>query len=274
MKITVALDNNVPISTPLPLKAEHGASFLIEIDGRRILLDTGQSGAVVDNLALLGTHPSALDMVVVSHGHYDHAGGLQAVLQETRPDVEVVVHAGAWGPRYSLAGTRRRPIGIPCPESYLRTLGGRWDVRETPRRLSENLWYSGSVPRVTAFEHGDAKLVGADDAPDPVIDDTSLFCRGPRGLVVISGCAHAGLVNTVRHGFALTGLDHLQGWIGGTHLGPVSPDQQERTLAQLAAWQPEFVAANHCTGFPMMARLREMFGDRFIPAFVGTVVEV
>ena len=76
----------------------------------------------------------------------------------------------------------------------------------------------------------------------------------------------------MRHGLALTGCTRLHGWIGGTHLGPVGAAQQEATLAQLVAFDPDFVAANHCTGFSMMARLQAAFGERFIPAFVGTEI--
>ena len=105
-------------------------------------------------------------------------------------------------------------------------------------------------------------------------DDTVLYCVGSGGLVVVGGCTHSGLVNAVRHGFTVMKVDRLQGWIGGTHLGPVGQEQQDRTINQLADWNPEFVAANHCTGFAMMSRLKERFGRRFIPAFVGERVEI
>jgi 7,8-dihydropterin-6-yl-methyl-4-(beta-D-ribofuranosyl)aminobenzene 5'-phosphate synthase len=276
MKITIAMDNNVRFGGPLPLTGEHGAAFLIEIDGKKILYDTGTTGAVVNNLALLGTHPSQLDIVVISHGHYDHSGGLMRVLQEARKDVEVIMHEKAFGDRYSVAGGGRAPIGIPYPENYLRTIGGRWDLRGTPRQITPNLWFGGGVPRITDYEEGDVRLVVATetgDVQDAIEDDISLYGRGERGLIVIGGCAHSGLVNTVKHGFAVTGLDRLQGWVGGTHLGPVSKNQQDKSIAQLEAWAPEFVAANHCTGFAMMARLKETFGPRFIPAFVGETIE-
>ena len=100
----------------------------------------------------------------------------------------------------------------------------------------------------------------------------ALFCRTSRGLVVISGCTHSGLVNVVQHGLAVTSCQRLHGWIGGTHLGPVGEVQQAATLAQLADYAPDFVAANHCTGFAMMARLQAVFGERFVPAFVGTEI--
>jgi 7,8-dihydropterin-6-yl-methyl-4-(beta-D-ribofuranosyl)aminobenzene 5'-phosphate synthase len=276
MKVTIAMDNSVRFGGPLPLTGEHGASFLIEIDGKTILYDTGQTGKVAENLALLGTHPRALDFVVISHGHNDHTGGLVRILQEARKDIEVVMHRKAFVDHLSVVAGERRSVGIPYPENYLRSIGGRWDLRDTPRRLTENLWFGGSVPRVTDFEEVDARLIVAGesgDVRDPIEDDVSLFYRGERGLIVIGGCAHSGLVNTVRHGFTVTGLDRLQGWIGGTHLAPAPKHQQDKTIAQLQAWQPEFIAANHCTGFAMMARLKEVFGERFIPAFVGEKIE-
>jgi Metal-dependent hydrolases of the beta-lactamase superfamily II len=91
--------------------------------------------------------------------------------------------------------------------------------------------------------------------------------------VVIGGCSHSGLVNTVQRGFEITGQTRLAGWIGGTHLGPVSDAQQQLTLATLEQYSPDFIAANHCTGFAMMAELRQLFGKKFIPAFVGTTIE-
>ena len=276
MKVTIAMDNNVPISARLPLVAEHGAAFLIEADGKKILYDTGQSGAVVDNLSLLGVAVPEIDIIVISHGHYDHAGGLVAVLQRARKDVEVVIHSAAFGERYTLAGARR-PIGIPTGVDYLRTLGGVWDIRDTPRQLTPTIWFSGTVPRTTDFELGDTRLVvetDHGDVQDEISDDTSLFCRGERGLVVIGGCTHSGLVNTVKHGFAVTGQDRLQAWIGGTHLGPVGTKQQDLTIQQLVAWNPEIVAANHCTGFAMLARLKQSFGERLVPAFVGETIIV
>ena len=277
MKITVVMDNNVPTMAQAPFVAEHGLSFLIEEGGKTILFDTGQTGGVITNLDLIGVHPSALDMIVLSHGHYDHTGGLAKVLQLARKDVEVVAHACAFDAHGSASAGKRRYVGVPFAREHLQGLGGVWDLREGPRRLTEKLYFSGSVPRVTDYEVGDPRLVKAnveDQVPDNIDDDISLFYSGERGLVVIGGCAHSGLVNTVKHGFAVTGLDKLQGWIGGTHLGPAPADQQDRTIAQLQAWQPELVAANHCTGFAMLSRLQQIFGERFKPAFVGETITV
>jgi 7,8-dihydropterin-6-yl-methyl-4-(beta-D-ribofuranosyl)aminobenzene 5'-phosphate synthase len=277
MQITVAIDNNVPFSSRLPLVAEHGVSFLIDTGTERILYDTGQTGAVLDNLLTLGIAPASIDIIAISHGHYDHTGGLRAVLQKVRPDVAVYIHPAAFADRYSVSDKEHRPIGVPFTRATLMETGGQWHLCEAPTEIASGIWFSGAIPRVTSFETGDQRLkIGspAGDVPDPLRDDAVLYLKTAGGLVVVGGCTHSGLVNAVRHGFTVTGLDRLRGWIGGTHLGPVGAEQQDQTIAQLVAWQPEFVAANHCTGFAMMSRLRERFGTRFIAAFTGERIEV
>src|ERR1019366_8643728 len=108
MKVTVIIDNAVPIGARQPLLAEHGLSLLIEHAGKKVLYDTGQSSAVVSNLSLLGFRPAELDMLVVSHGHYDHTGGIFHVLQHARKKIPVYAHPGIFQPRYSIAGDQRR----------------------------------------------------------------------------------------------------------------------------------------------------------------------
>lgn len=278
MKVTVIIDNAVPPGVRLPLIAEHGLSLLIEHAGKKVLFDTGQSSAVVSNLSLLGFRPSALDMLVVSHGHYDHTGGIFHVLQHARKAIPAYAHKDIFRSRYSTAGSQRRFIGIPHEKELLTALGAEWRFIDRPTEIIPGLWMSGPIPRNTDYETGDTNLVtcAADGAEcqDKIEDDTSLFYAGPRGLVVIGGCTHAGLVNTVQWGFQVTGASRLAGWIGGTHLGPLSKEQQQKTLAQLATFAPEFIAANHCTGFAMMATLYECFANRFIPAFVSTVFDL
>lgn len=276
-KVTVVIDNMVPTHASKPFLGEHGLSMLLEFDGRRLLIDTGQTAAVAHNLGLLGFAPSSFDAIVLSHGHYDHAGGLPHVLERAGRRLPVFVHAEAFGEKYSVSRGERRFVGIPMRVERLAGLGADFQSVEASLEWAPGLWISGSVPRVTDFETGDARLVAPDagkgcDCQDPLTDDMALFCRTPRGLVVVSGCTHSGLVNVVRHGLALTGCTRLHGWIGGTHLGPVGAIQQDATLAQLVDFAPDFVAANHCTGFAMMARLQAAFGERFIPAFVGTEI--
>lgn len=277
-KLTVAIDNCVPTNGKFPFLAEHGLSMLLETSDRRILLDAGQSSAILHNLSLLGVTPSSLDMIVISHGHYDHTGGLYPLLSHAKKRIPVYLHEEAFKSRFAVSETQRKFVGIPYCKDQLSALGADWKSLREPLELIPDVWLSGTVPRLTSYETGDARLVVHDassgcDCQDDLLDDMAIFYKSAKGLVVISGCTHSGLVNMVQHGLEITGCEHLHGWIGGTHLGPVAARQQEQTIAQLEAYQPEFVAANHCTGFLMMARLQQVFGDRFIPAFAGTVIE-
>lgn len=276
-KVTVVIDNSVPTQASKPFLGEHGLSMLIEVGGRRLLFDTGQTSAVIHNLGLLGVAPPSLDAVILSHGHYDHTGGLPHVLERAGKRLPVCLHEKAFDEKYSNSRGQWRFIGVPMRQARLAALGADFCWIHEPCEYLPGLWLSGPVPRVTPFETGDAHLVvpGVADGcgcQDPLEDDMSIFCRTPRGLVVIGGCTHAGLVNVVRHGLALTGCERLHGWVGGTHLGPAEAAQQDATLAQLVDFAPDFVAANHCTGFRMMARLQAMLGERFVPAFVGTEI--
>jgi len=171
MKVTVVIDNCIPPSLRGPFLAEHGLALLIEEGASRILFDTGQTGAVVHNLSLLGIHPSSLDAVVLSHGHYDHTGGLLALLQHAAKPMPIYAHKAIFQTRVSVAG-RRRFIGIPYAQPQLTELGAQWRLSDQPVEVLPGLWFSGQIPRVSAFERGDANLLtlqadGAMNTPLP-----------------------------------------------------------------------------------------------------------
>lgn len=276
MKITVVIDNCLPPSIRGPYLAEHGLSLLIETEGKCILFDTGQSSTVVHNLSLMGIHPSLLDAVVISHGHYDHAGGLMSLLQHAQKEIPIYAHPDIFQTRVSIAG-KRHFIGIPFTQSQLTELGAVWKLSRTPVEILPNLFFSGEIPKKIPYEQGDKRLLTCschgECVEDPINDDISLFCKSKEGLRLIGGCTHSGMINTIQYGLLLTGETTMHTWIGGTHLGPVSPNQQHETLDALEAMNPQLIAANHCTGFAMMAELSYRFKERFIPAFVGTVIE-
>jgi len=278
LKLTVVVDNSVPISTPSPFLGEHGFSLLIEIDSTKILLDVGQSDAVVKNLSILGLHPNQLDAIVLSHGHYDHTGGLSFILKHRNKPIPVYGHPGIFQTRYSIANKQKRYIGIPYTKEELTTLGAQWHLTAKPMEILPNLMFSGQIPRQTEYETGDNKLIICNEqgcnCQDIIEDDTSLYYSCQDGLVVIGGCTHSGLVNTVENGFKLTGKNHLKGWIGGTHLGPVCKHQQNKTLCQIEEYAPHFFLPTHCTGFTMMAELQRRLGDRFIPSFVSQIIKI
>lgn len=278
MKITVVVNNYVPISASKPFIAEHGFSLLLEKNDHKLLLDTGQSDAVVNNLSLLGVHPDALDAVVLSHGHYDHAGGLQYLLQHRTKPLSVYAHPKIFKERYSLAGGSKHYIGIPCSCEELTALGAVWHFAAEPAQIWPDLLFSGQVPRTISYEKGDSKLVvptdTCGDCQDGIEDDISLYYHTGDGLAVIGGCTHAGMINTLEYGMRLLGEKRLKAWVGGTHLGPVSASQQEQTMQALAEYTPELLATGHCTGIRMLSVLEQRFGTCVKHCYVGRVLNI
>ena len=284
LKFTVVVDNNVPPGARAPFRGEHGLSVLIETGTNNILFDAGPSDVVVYNLGLLGVHPRDLDAIILSHGHYDHTGGLASVLTMAGKTLPVFSHPDIFKKRYSVAGGNCRFAGVPFSVDYLSSLGAEFRPIEDPTELLPSLWISGPVPRETSYEIGDDRLVVPDEecdgcAPkgpfckDELLDDMAVYVRCSKGLVVLGGCAHSGIINMVNHGLKVTGSIKVHGILGGTHLGPTADPQQNATIAALEWFNPEFIASNHCTGFNVMAKLANAFGPKFIPAFCGIVIE-
>lgn len=286
MKVTVVVDNTVSTAAKAAFRGEHGLSVLIETGTNRILFDTGQSDIVVHNLGLLGLHPRDLDAIVLSHGHYDHTGGLPAILAMAGKRLPVFCHPDIFKSRYAVSGSNCRYVGVPFHKEYLARMGADFRNVEEPLELLPALWISGPIPRETSYEEGDARLVVTEGncecdcsdsdtgfQKDPLTDDMAVFIRCSKGLLLLGGCAHSGVINMVNQGLKVTGSIKVHGILGGTHLGPTSDSQQSTTFAALEWFNPDFIAANHCTGFAVMAKMAQTFGPKFTPAFCGTVID-
>ncbi|MDI6709890.1 MAG: MBL fold metallo-hydrolase [Bacillota bacterium] len=271
MKVTMVCENTV--GTPAGLTGEWGLGMLVEIPGLTVLFDTGAQGALVPNARTLGIDLDRVDVVVLSHGHYDHTGGLPAFLRYRRRRLPVVAHPDVFTPRFIREDGGLRHIGVPFRRVELESLGADFQLGAGPRELAPGLFAGGEVPRRLSFEKGDRRLVlldGEREKPDPLRDDLSLYAVTPRGLVIILGCAHAGVANIVTHAREVTGVERVHAIIGGTHLGAVDPAQQEATVDYLRALDVELLAANHCTGLPMAAALARVFRERFRFAPAGS----
>lgn len=269
--------------TAAGLRAEHGFSALVSVRRGAIttslLFDTGLSpDAMVVNAERLGVDLSSIQGVVLSHGHFDHAGGLSGLARVMGDSMPMVVHPMAW--------TRRRlnvpgaePIDFPTlSRRALEAEGFALVERREPSLLVDGcVLVTGEVDRTTDFEHGMPRAHEALAADgwrhDPdVVDDQALVVnlRG-RGLVVLTGCGHAGVVNIVRHAQRLTGVSDLHALVGGLHLsGPAFEPIIAPTVDAVGAWAPSLLVPGHCTGWRAQHALAAALPDAWVAGSSGT----
>ncbi|KLU61506.1 ribonuclease BN [Peptococcaceae bacterium CEB3] len=275
LKVTVLVENTVGV--PLGLLGEWGLALFLDFGDERILLDTGEQGNLIGNAETLGIDLKRIDKVVLSHGHYDHTGGLLKLLQY-RGHVPVYVHpdlfAGHYGRGFNGEGDKY--LGVPFRREQLMSAGAEFHFHKEPLELRPGLWLSGEIPRRTDYERVDERMIQIRDGEtvaDTLPDDYSLYYASEGGLVIFLGCAHAGLVNIVEHAKQLTGQRKVRAIIGGTHLGPASPEQQQKTIEYLRTLKLEVLAPNHCTGPAMLAKLAGEFPRQFAWAGAGSTFE-
>jgi 7,8-dihydropterin-6-yl-methyl-4-(beta-D-ribofuranosyl)aminobenzene 5'-phosphate synthase len=273
-RITILCDNTVgALSGTL---GEHGFAALVEWDGGSLLFDTGQGATLLHNAQRMNRDLHRVGQVALSHGHHDHTGGLLPLLRYFGGK-EIFAHPAIFSRRYRLKDTGESwPIGIPYEEHFLRGTGGRFSLSDQFREIGPGIFLTGEVPRKTPFEQGDAGQF-CDDAgcaADMVPDDQSLIIVSNRGLVLLLGCCHAGVVNTIGHARERTGVADLYALIGGTHLGFSDPAQLDATVKALRSCRLQKLCAGHCTGFAASARLFKEFPGQFQPAHVGFTIEI
>lgn len=268
--------------------AEHGFSALLEVvtaSGavHRFLFDTGVSpDGMVENMARLDLAPDAVEVVVCSHGHFDHTMGLDGFVRRVgRANVPIVLHPEFWSQRrIAIPGREARPLPSPSRRS-LEDAGFEIVERVQPSFLFErSVLVTGEVARTTEFETGFPVHQAWHDGawrPDPLIlDDQAVVLHvRDRGLVVITGCGHAGVVNITRYARHLTGVDRVHAVIGGFHLGgPLFEPVIPATVAALTDLAPDVVVPAHCTGWRAQQSLASAMPDAFVPNSVGTRFEL
>ena len=256
--------------------AEWGLSVLVETGDLKILLDTCTSISVPHNAPILGVDLSAIDKIVLSHGHYDHTGGLKEVLAKTGA-VEIIAHPDIWAKKYIRGGEWERYIGIPFPREELEALGATFTLRKDPVWISDDIVTTGEIPMTTEYEEIERMLYVKEDdqwLPDPLLDDRALIIVTSDGLVVILGCAHRGAINTIRHAQQITGVEQIHTVIGGTHLIGASEERVLSTASALQELGVQRVGVSHCTGLPSSMLLAQQLGGSFFFNNTGTSITV
>lgn len=253
--------------------AEWGLSILVEVDGMKILMDTGQSFSAVHNAQLMGVDLSTINKIVLSHSHIDHTGGLREILRRSGP-MDILAHPDVWTAHYGGRDKEKRQyVGIPFSQEDLESCGARFNLSKEPIHITDRILTTGEVPMTTGYEAVDEILFVKKNGtfrPDKLADDLSLIIDTDFGLVVISGCAHRGIVNTLRHAQKLTGKELIYAVIGGTHLLRSSVERLELTIADMRDMGIQRLGVSHCTGFAASSRLAQEFGEAFFLNNAGT----
>lgn len=292
VQITSVVDNYIDIfvpstgvaSYPVPgrasqLWAEQGLSLLIEVSDKgrtkRILYDFGRSDQVLlRNAELLGLDYNQLDFLVLSHGHIDHYGCLLHVLKNTDERCKLFVHPKAYGRKRFVRqkdGTYVGPWDMDTKVSD--QFGSRIEPRIDPSDLGFGVYVSGEIEKKTDFEPGmlnafveiDGELVH-----DEIPDDQSIFIElEGKGIVVLTGCCHAGVVNTLTYAQKMFPEQPVYALIGGLHLNSAEDEQMQKTIEYLSQLQIRYISALHCTGYYAQRILMQEFGDNWIPNTVG-----
>jgi 7,8-dihydropterin-6-yl-methyl-4-(beta-D-ribofuranosyl)aminobenzene 5'-phosphate synthase len=287
--------------TDEPLLAEHGFAAVVDLNdaGIRILWDAGLTPtALLGNMARMKLDPATIDMIALSHGHGDHTGGLPALLEamelEPQPrrwerdvkmaeiqaqlqkqSVPLIAHPAAFRERWGIDedGTKHGPSIVA--RARWEAAGAQIILAEDPFQLGPGCWTTGSVPRLS-FEQagtGGSRYYREGDAflPDQVEDDQAIVIHvADKGLVVLAGCAHAGIVNTVNHARRISGVDRVWAVLGGFHLAPANRAEIDRTIDEISRLDPHMVVPSHCTGFEAISRFGQRMPDQFVVGAAGS----
>jgi 7,8-dihydropterin-6-yl-methyl-4-(beta-D-ribofuranosyl)aminobenzene 5'-phosphate synthase len=263
IKITTLAEN----TAELGCLAEWGLSMLVEADGIRVLFDTGAGVAAVHNAQLMDIDLAAVDKIVISHGHRDHTGGLREVLARMNKEVEIIAHPDIWAAKYGKWGKNEEHYaGMPFRRELLESLGARFNLTAGPVRITPHFMTTGEIPMLSEYEKIDSGLFDKDTGemlPDELKDDLAMVIDTEFGLVVILGCAHRGIINTLKQAQKVTGKEMIYAAIGGTHLLNADLERWARTAADLQEMGVQYLGVSHCTGFEASAYLAQEFGPRF-----------
>ena len=273
IRVTTLVENTV--GRP-DLLAEHGLAFWIEAGLKHALFDTGAGQVLTGNARSLGVRLEPVDAIVLSHGHYDHTGGLHHVLR-TGGRTKVFAHPKAFQSKYAknTNGTARS-VGIPSlDDAAVCERADELVLADQPVEILPGLFVTGEIPRITDYEDtgGPFFLDSQCQQPDPLVDDQAMFFDSAHGTVVLLGCAHSGVVNTLQYIRELTNNRPIHAVMGGMHLVTASQRRIERTIDALNQLDIARLGPAHCTGAAATAGIWSVFPERCFPCNAGSHAE-
>jgi 7,8-dihydropterin-6-yl-methyl-4-(beta-D-ribofuranosyl)aminobenzene 5'-phosphate synthase len=260
--VTVLVDNMAGGGSVL---GEWGAGFLIETDQHQILFDTGGGEVLLGNARALQVDLTKTEAIVFSHGHEDHTGGLEKALTLCK-SADLFVHPAAFETKYWKEDSGAVSFTFPIPREQLLHRVHKIVETKAPTLIRDGVMVTGEIPRLNDFEdtgiRGFVFLDSSMTTEDPILDDQALFFRVPEGVVILLGCGHSGVVNTIEYVSKLTGEQHIYAVIGGTHLLNASPSRMQKTIESLRKYDVQKIMLSHCTGVRAFAQLANAFPGR------------
>ncbi len=264
VEIFCLCDNNI---YKKGLYGEHGLCYLIKTDTHSILFDSGQGLALRHNSAVMRHKLEEIDLAVISHGHFDHCGGLQFALKQ-RKSLPIYAHPDIFSRKYRVEQDEKdsRYVGSPYTRATLEKWGAQLELDSKPREIGPGILLTGSIPRPYPPEIEDESLcieVEGEMQRDDFVEEQGLIIDTVEGPLLITGCTHAGIKNTMEHALQVSGRDSLFAVSGGLHLLKAAPEVISEAVETIKSFGVEHVAVSHCTGIRAIARFEEAFGNNF-----------